>query len=145
MVKYLLDTNVVSEATKAHANPAISQWLAEVPAADTFISVITVAELRAGAELMPEGGRRRHFEQWIEHQILRRFRSNIVDVDIGVGEQFGLYPAEDRKRGRSTSPLDLLIAATASARHFTVATRNTKDFEHLDVPIINPWTEEATS
>jgi len=139
MVRYLLDTNVVSEATKERAEPVVSRWLSRIAPDDAFISVVTVAELRAGAELMPMGARRRRFEQWIEREVHIRFQSNIVEVDLGVADAFGVFLAEDRKKGRTTSPLDLLIAATASARTLVVVTRNTRDFEHLDIDLVNPW------
>jgi len=139
MVRYLLDTNVVSEATKERAEPVVSRWLSRIAPDDAFISVVTVAELRAGAELMPMGARRRRFEQWIEREVHIRFQSNIVEVDLGVADAFGVFLAEDRKRGRTTSPLDLLIAATASARTLVVVTRNTRDFEHLDIDLVDPW------
>lgn len=139
MVRYLLDTNVVSEATKERAEPVVSRWLSRIAPDDAFISVVTVAELKAGAELMPMGARRRRFEQWIEREVHIRFQSNIVEVDLGVADAFGVFLAEDRKRGRTMSPLDLLIAATASARTLVVVTRNTRDFEHLDIDLVNPW------
>jgi len=139
MVRYLLDTNVVSEATKERAEPVVSRWLSRIAPDAAFISVVTVAELRAGAELMPMGARRRRFEQWIEREVHIRFQSNIVEVDLGVADAFGVFLAEDRKRGRTMSPLDLLIAATASARTLVVVTRNTRDFEHLDIDLVNPW------
>jgi len=138
MVRYLLDTNVVSEATKERAEPVVSRWLSRIAPDDAFISVVTVAELRAGAELMPMGARRRRFEQWIEREVHIRFQSNTVEVDLGVADAFGVFLAEDRKKGRTTSPLDLLIAATASARTLVVVTRNTRDFEHLDIDLVNP-------
>ena len=139
MVRYLLDTNVVSEATKERAEPVVSRWLSRIAPDDAFISVVTVAELRAGAELMAMGARRTRFEHWIEREMLIRFRRHIVAVDLGVAEVFGVFLAEDRKRGRTTSPLDLLIAATASARTLVVVTRNTRDFEHLDIDLVDPW------
>lgn len=139
MVRYLLDTNVVSEATKERAEPVVSRWLSRIAPDDAFISVVTVAELRAGAELMAMGARRTRFEHWIGHEMLTWFRRHIVAVDLGVAEVFGVFLAEDRKRGRTTSPLDLLIAATASARTLVVVTRNTRDFEHLDIDLVDPW------
>lgn len=144
-MRYLLDTNVISEATKELAEPVVSRWLSHIAPGDAFISVVTVAELRAGAELMPAGARRRRFEHWIEHEILIRFRHQIVEVDLDVAEAFGVLLARDRMGGRSTSPLDLLIAATASARALAVATRNIRDFAHLDIELVNPWTEGAGS
>ncbi len=139
-MRYLLDTNDISEATKELTEPAVSRWLSRIAPGDAFISVITVAELRSGAELMPVGARRRGFEHWIEREVLIRFRRQIVEVDLGVAEMFGAFLAQDRKGGRTTSPLDLLIAATASAKALAVATRNTRDFAHLDVDVVNPWT-----
>lgn len=94
---------------------------------------------------MPIGARRKRFELWIEGEILTRFRQQIVDVDLGVAEVFGALLARDRKAGRTTSPLDLLIAATASARGLVVATRNTRDFAHLEIDVVNPWAEGAMS
>jgi predicted nucleic acid-binding protein len=41
--------------------------------------------------------------------------------------------------GKSTDPMDALIAASAAARGADLATRNVSDFERLGVPLINPW------
>jgi len=144
-VRFLLDTNLVSEVTKEHAEPRVAAWLASVHPNQAYLSVMTVSELRAGAELMPPGARRRRFEEWIADDILNRFRPNILPIDLDVAEVFGRYIAEDRLKGRTTSPVDLLIAATAQAHGLTVVTRNTRDFDHLELSLLNPWSESAAS
>ena len=143
MVGFLFDTNLVSEATKDKASPRVTAWLAAINSREAYLSVITASELRAGAELMPHGARRRRFEQWIAYDILQRFKPNILNVDLSVAESFGRYLAEDRLRGRTTSPVDLLIAATAKAHDLTLVTRNTRDFNHLGVKLLNPWIEDT--
>ena len=47
--------------------------------------------------------------------------------------------AERQRAGRAVDLRDTLIAGIAQARRATIATRNTRHFDGLDVPVVNPW------
>ena len=54
----LLDTNVLSEPLRRAPEPRVVAWIDAQPMETLFVSAITVAELRAGAALLPAGKRR---------------------------------------------------------------------------------------
>ena len=49
------------------------------------------------------------------------------------------YAGYNRSLGQTRSQADLLIAATAAAHQAILATRNTRDFENLNIPLFNPF------
>lgn len=55
----ILDTNIISEQLRAEPNEKVLRWLNQQPTEALFLSTITVAELRAGVALMPQGKRQR--------------------------------------------------------------------------------------
>ena len=58
-MSFLLDTNVVSEATRPQASAAVLEWIAGQDAESLFISAITLGELQRGALLLPPGTKRK--------------------------------------------------------------------------------------
>ncbi|HEY1743362.1 MAG TPA: hypothetical protein VGG18_09360, partial [Granulicella sp.] len=62
-MKYLLDTDVISQRTKTHPNPDVSRWLGSVAQEDIFLCVMTIEEVRAGVEAMPQGAKRQVVER----------------------------------------------------------------------------------
>jgi hypothetical protein len=64
-VRYLLDTNVVSEPTRPRPNPVVSDWLFGQDLAALFISTVTLAEIWQGVHNLAAGHpRRREFLAW---------------------------------------------------------------------------------
>ena len=59
----LLDTNVLSELMRPAPATAVLRWLQSQRHEDLYTSAITVAELRAGVAVLPEGARRRDLNQ----------------------------------------------------------------------------------
>jgi toxin FitB len=56
---FLLDTNVVSEIRKPRPDPKAQAWLASVPEADLYLSVLVVGEIRQGVERLRRRDRAR--------------------------------------------------------------------------------------
>ncbi len=100
-----------------------------------FISVLTLGELRHGAY-------RRAFRNpeqpdllsgWVD-RVEEEYRAGMLDVTASIADRWAYFRA-----GRDRSKIDTFLAATASVHHLTMVTRNIKDFEGLDVSILNPW------
>ena len=132
---YLLDTNVVSEARRRQPDLKVGAFLDALDAEQMFVSVLTIGELRKGAEL-----RRRvdavaadRLSKWIS-RVEDRFISRILPVDRAVADLWGRLAAT---RPRAT--VDTLIAATAIVRDLTLVTRNTRDVADTGAAFINPW------
>jgi predicted nucleic acid-binding protein len=135
-VKYLLDTDVVSQYTKLPPNPRVDAWVQRTDDSDLYISGITFAELSYGISLLPAGKRRTELENWIEEDLYMQFFNRVVFFDLDVAKRYGSLMARAKKNGYNPNAMDCLIAATAAANGMAVATLNRKDFEKLGVELV---------
>lgn len=138
-MNFLLDTNVVSEWVKLRPEPNVLQWFAEVDEDSVWLSVITFAEIRWGVERMASGRRRTALAAWLEDDLPARFEGRIIGVGLGAADAWGRIMARAAKAGKAISAMDAFLAAIAELRRLTLVTRNTRDFEALGVPALNPW------
>ena len=136
---YLLDTNIISELRKRdRANPGITHFFHQIAEQEiiTYISVITIGELRRGVDIIKHRGdftQAKSLETWLQI-ILDRYAENILD--------FGQEEAQIWGRLRVPHPenaLDKQIAATALVYNLTLVTRNIKDFTAAGVNLFNPF------
>lgn len=142
-MNYLLDTNVLSEWVKPRPNVSVIRWLAEVPEENVYLSVVTFAEIAQGIEEMPQGKRREMLRSWLENDVQARFDQRILAIDLPVANESGVLAGKSRKAGVSINPMDAFLAATCKIHDLTLATRNTRDFAGLGIPLSNPWHGET--
>lgn len=136
----LLDTNVVSELIRKYPHPAVEAWISGHPLEDLFFSAIGEAELRYGAAILPTGRRRETLVIEIEHMLRDAFEDRVLPFDSTAARAYADIAAMRRSAGRSVPPADCQIAAIARSRDMAVATRNVRDFEEMDIEVVNPWT-----
>lgn len=136
---YLIDTNVISEARKGlRANPGVQAFFRRVAeeGTATYLSVVTVGELRRGVELIRHRGdaeQARILSLWLD-TILSDYGDQILPFDIDAAQVWG--------RLRVPHPhheIDKLIAATALMNDLTVVTRNVSDFVGTGVRLLDPF------
>ncbi|TRC93503.1 type II toxin-antitoxin system VapC family toxin [Mesorhizobium sp. WSM4303] len=139
-MKLLLDTNVLSEVTRPSPDARVLNWLDGLDEDRSFISVVSIAEIRRGVALMDEGRKREALAEWLAQDLPQRFEQRVLPVDEPVALAWGDLMGIAKRRGRGLSSMDGLIAATAIARELTLATRNTKDFEGFGLELFDPWT-----
>ena len=137
MTDYALDTNVVSEPTKDTQNPGVISFLREQTSALWLPSVV-VHELEYGIQLLPQGQRRNRLRGMVEG-IVSSFSDRILPLERTGSEWAALYRAQARRDGRLLRLSDALIAGIAKANDLTIAPRNVRDFDGLDLEIFNPW------
>ena len=135
----LLDTNVVSEPQRRQPNARVLEWLDAQALETLYLSVITVAELRAGIALMPAGKRRDSLHENLEKRLLPMFANRVLSFDMACAKAYAELLAKSRAAGLAVETADALIAAIALANGFAVATRDTNPFEAAGVSVINPW------
>lgn len=136
-MKYLLDTDVISQRTKTHPNPDVSRWLGSIAREDIFLSVMTIEEVRAGVEAMPQGAKRQVVERWLKNDLIQGFDDRILPVDTAVADECGRLAVIVKKQGYTPSLGDALIAATARVHGLQLATLNRKDFKQLGVALVD--------
>lgn len=138
----VLDTNVVSEAMKPSANPAVSAWLNEQVAETLYLSSVTLAELLYGIGAVPAGRRKNALTGTLD-SLLELFKGRVLPFDTDAARCYAQLATKARAAGKGFPTPDGYIAAIATANGFTVATRDTGPFEAAGVPVINPWEKKA--
>ena len=136
MSGYLLDTNVVSELSKQTPHPGIVAFLDAED--DLWLSVIVLEELELGVRLLPESRRRSRLRDWLS-QLTVDFAARVLPIERREAEQAAVFQARARRNGRVLHLADALIAGTAITHDLAVVTRNARDFDGLDIGVINPW------
>jgi len=140
MSGFLIDTNVLSEYNRPGGPDAgVKRWLETTDRQSQHVSIITLAEIQKGIELLAEGKRRAQLEQWLTQDLEAWFSGRVLPVDRQVAMRWASLAAKGSRTGRPLPTVDSLIAATALAYGLTIVTRNTKDFEGIGATIINPW------
>jgi toxin FitB len=132
---FLLDTNVVSELKKVRPDPQVLAWFDTVSSAETFISVLTIGEIRTGIDRLrrKDAAQAAALENWLAG-LRTTYTDRIVDVDARIAEEWGRHNVPD-----PLPVIDGLLAATASCRGWTLVTRNTADLARRHVLLLNPF------
>jgi predicted nucleic acid-binding protein len=137
-MRYLLDTNVLSNITKPVPSESLIAWMAEQVDQDLFITSLTVAEIRRGVLEKPAGKRRKQLDAWFTGpegpQAL--FAGRVLPFDEKAALIWARLMADGKASGRPRSALDTIIAAVAEANDCVVVTDNEKDFAGIE--IVNP-------
>jgi predicted nucleic acid-binding protein len=134
LIRYLIDTNVVSESRKPKPHGGAFAWLQNLELGQVYFSAVTFGEIQRGVEITRRQDplRANEIEAWAAH--LER-ASQVLPMDSACFREYArlMY-------GRSDALAeDAMIAATARVHGLTVATRNERDFRHLGVSIFNPF------
>lgn len=135
----LLDTNVVSELIRKSPDPAVEAWVSGHVLEDLYFSAIGEAELRYRAAILPAGRRRETLVSEIEGMLRDAFGDRVLPFDSNAAREFAEIAAKRRSIGRRMAPADCQIAAIARSLNMAVATRNVRDFDDINVEVINPW------
>jgi toxin FitB len=137
-MRYLLDTNILSNITKPTPSEPLIAWMADRADQDLFIASLTIAEIWRGVLEKPAGKRRDQLVAWFAGpegpQTL--FAGRILPFDEKAGLIWGRLMADGKAKGRPRSGLDTIIAAVAEANDCIVVTDNEKDFAGIEV--LNP-------
>ena len=138
MTRYLLDTNIISNAVKPRPPESLLAWMAAQRDEDLFIASLTLAEIRRGILEKPHGRKRAELDAWFTGvegpQAL--FAGRILPFDDRAGHVWARLMVEAKVAGRPRSALDMIIAAVAVAHECMIVTDNEKDFAGLQ--IVNP-------
>ena len=136
MQGFLLDTNVLSEAAKAKPSNKVEAFLARPD--EMWLSVVSLHEFAFGLTRLADVRRRVRLEGWLD-SVKKAYDDRLIPVDAKIAETAGRIRGASALTGRIVEPIDSVLAATAIIRALTLATRNTRDFEHLNLEIFNPW------
>ena len=136
----VVDTPVVSELMRHEPNARVLNWIDGRPTRELFVTAVTEAEVRTGIAFLPDGARRRGLVEATERTFGELFAGRILPFDSEAARSYAEIAAARRAIGRPLSQADGQILAIARSRNMAVATRNVRDFEDVEVEIVNPWT-----
>jgi len=138
VTRYLLDTNIISDATKPNPSAALVAWMAQQADEDLYVSAITIGEIQRGLLEKPKGKKRSLLETWFNGPDGPRalFADRVLPFDEKAALVWARLMADGTARGRPRSAIDMIIAAIAEANECVVVTNNEKDFAGVD--FINP-------
>lgn len=136
---FLLDTNILSEVVRPQPEPNVVAWLAAQDLDELFLSVVTFGELRKGITIREPGKRRKELESWLENDLANLFAGRILPLTRPIAERWGVLEGQRQVAGRPLNVPDGQIAATALEHDLALVTRNVRDFDGLDLTIVNPW------
>ncbi len=135
----ILDTNVVSEPGKPQPSERVLRWFTQF-SSELYVTAITQAEMHYGFLRLPAGKKRTALIEQARQIFTADFAGRVLPFDSSAAEEFAAIAAEREKAGLEVKIFDSQIAAIARTHGASVATRDTKDFLHTGVTLINPWT-----
>ena len=138
-MRTILDTNVISEFMRPRPDPRVIRWGNRVNPDECHLSVLTLGEIRRGVDII---GRRDPSQAQTLDRWLRQLQNLYADRILPIGSEIAL---EWGRLGSipKLSPIDALLAATASHHRLIVVTRNISDFRLSGVPLLNPFEFEG--
>ncbi len=134
MTTYLVDANVLSEATRPYPDQRVLEWL-QSNESELAVDPIIVGELRFGILLLERSRRRARLERWFEEGVRRL---HCIPWEASTGLRWAELLATLRRSGRAMPIKDSLIAATALSHDLAIVTLNRRDFEATGLAIVDP-------
>jgi predicted nucleic acid-binding protein len=137
-MRYLLDTNIISNVIKPEPSQALMAWLGAQKDDDLFIASLTVAEIQRGILEKPPGRKRSALDAWFSgpEGPLALFGGRVLSFDALAGLHWARLMANGKAAGRPRNELDMIIASIAATNDCVVVTDNEKDF--ADIAFVNP-------
>lgn len=135
----ILDTNVLSALMQRRPDTTVIDWLDKQPPEAIWISSITLFESRYGLNLLAEGDRRSALIARFDEILQTDLANRILVFDVRAATKAAELAAVRKRLGRPIDMRDTFIAGIAMAHGATLATRNTRHFEDLPSPVVNPW------
>lgn len=132
---YLVDANILSEATKPKPDTRVIEWLRQNER-EIAVDPVILGEIQLGILVLPRGRRRQRLQQWFQHGVIR---IQCLPWETASGLRWAKLLADLRVAGQAMSIKDSLIAATVLVHDLTMVTRNTRHFEKARVPVLNPF------
>lgn len=138
-MSYLLDTCVISELASKRPDPKVTRWIDNVDPDSVYLSTVTIGEVRKGIEKARDPKRKEILDAWLRDELLVRFQSRMVVLDVDVFLEWGALMGRLESRGVPMPAMDSLVAAAALHHRLVLVTRNEADFVNAGVELLNPW------
>ena len=141
-MKYLLDTNIISEFVSKKPNQKVLDYVSSLDENDVYLSVITIGEIRFGIEKLDKEKQKKKIKSlsdWLNNDLMQRFDGRVLDIDMKIMLKWGEINAQLQKIGKPMPIMDSLIASSCLAKEFVLITRNENDFYSFEIEMVNPF------
>lgn len=135
----ILDTNVLSSLMRFLPELSVERWLNRQPKSSVWTTAITLFEIRFGLEVLTVGRKRSELQETFRRVSEALIGERIVPFDAVAADEAAALMARRRREERPAELRDSMIAGIAIAHRATLATRNTRHFADLPVPVVDPW------
>ncbi len=125
----VVDTNVISELSRARPDPRVIGWLDGVDVELLVTTTVTVDELLSGVECLPPGRRAEGLRAEAKAVIGEDFAGRVISFDLAAARESAEIRARRRAVGRPIHLADAQIAGICRSYQATLLTRNAKDFK----------------
>jgi predicted nucleic acid-binding protein len=134
-LRYLLDTNILSETRKKRADEQVLAFLSNATPTTLYLSCLSLGELKKGVALKMKSdpSAAKAIAGWVDG-LETNFADRILGVDTASAKLWGEWSAQ-----RPRPVVDTLLAATAVVHDLVFVTRNESDIKDLPVNVFNPW------
>lgn len=131
-MKYVLDTNIVSELRKTLPAPNVVKWMEGVPSNQIYLSCIAISDLRSGALKKAKQDKRAGpvLTKLID-ELISSYEELIVLIDLEIC-----------KKWAELLTIDSLLLAQAFTNNMVLVTNNIKHFKMFGAKYLNPLGEE---
>ncbi|WP_342269727.1 type II toxin-antitoxin system VapC family toxin [Rickettsia endosymbiont of Orchestes rusci] len=134
-MKYLLDTNIISELRKKTPDIRVMEWFSNIHPSQLYLSCLTIGEIKIGVLKIAKKDKATSLGlmKWLDSLIID-YAEKIIGVNLEICEEWAELMSID-----STNAIDSLIAAQAKQRNIILVTRNIKHYSMFDIRIFNPF------
>jgi len=134
----ILDTNVLSGLMRQPVDSAVVKWLDQQPRVSLWTTSITILEIRFGIAILSSGRRQTLLGEAFEKVINEKLDHRVAVFDADSAHEASVLMATRQRKGQVVELRDAMIAGIALAHRATLATRNTRHFDDLCAPVVNP-------
>lgn len=138
-IKFLLDTNILSELSKKQPNDNIVAQIEKFAGQCATASVV-IHEIKYGIERLPASNTRDNLQAFLKQ--LESYEFQVLSYDNEAASYHALERARLTGKGLTPSFTDNQIAATAVVNDLVLVTRNTRDFENFSRLTLENWFED---
>jgi predicted nucleic acid-binding protein len=142
-MRFLLDTNLLSEQTRKRSDLGVTTWIAAQEPEELAISVISLGEIERGVILLRPGPHKKELRNWLDEEVQVKYKDRTISVDKAIALEWGRISADAARTGRGLPESDGLLVATAIVLNLTLVTRNERHCAGWGAPLINPWSGET--
>lgn len=133
MIRYLLDTNILSYFIRGNHPASMRRMMAAMQAQTIATSAICRAEIRYGQALMAANDKR--------HKPINLMLLELPALPwtSDAADRYGELRALLRKQDAPCGEMDTMIAAHALVNKLTLVTHNTRHFAQIDGLLLEDW------